>query len=295
MDWLNYHHLLYFWTVVREGGFAPAAARLRLSHPTVSAQVRMLESRLGEPLLERRGRHVVPTEMGRMVYRYADEIFSLGRELLDAVRSGGGRPQRLRVGVVDAVPKLVALDLLAPARKNVDLLVTEGSPERLVGELVGHALDVIISDAPVHVGGAVRAFSHLLGESGTSFFAAPEIARRVRRGFPGTLDGAPMLLPTAATALRRGLDAWLEKHRLRPHVVAEVEDSALLKAFGEEGDGVFPAPTAIEEHVARAHRVQVVGRASEVRARFYAVSAERKLTHPAVIAIREKARSTLFS
>ncbi len=296
MDWLNYHHLLYFWTVVREGGFAKAAARLRLSHPTVSAQVRTLEDALGQRLLQREGRRVVPTETGRLVYRYADEIFALGRELLDAIRGAGpGRLARLRVGVVDAVPKLVALDLLAPARKSgVELVVTEGSPERLVGELVGHALDVIVSDAPVQAAGAVRAFSHPLGESGTTFFAAAALAARVRRGFPGSLESVPLLLPTPTTALRRALDAWLAQHRIRPRVIAEVEDSALLESFGEEGDGVFPAPTAIEEHVARNYRVQVVGRAPDVRARFYAITAERKLAHPAVIAIREKARSTLF-
>ncbi|MFL5406602.1 MAG: LysR family transcriptional regulator [Myxococcales bacterium] len=296
MDWLNYHHLLYFWTAVREGGIARAAEKLRLSHPTLSAQIRTLEESLGEKLFQRKGRSLEPTEMGRVVYGYADEIFGLGRELLDVVRGRPtGRPQKLRIGVVDALPKLVARELLAPARgAQVRLVISEASPDELLTALAGHTLDLILSDGPVPQGSAVRAFGHLLGESGVTIFAAPRFASRYKRGFPQSLDGAPFLLPTQDTALRRSLDAWFEGLSVKPLIVAEVADNALLESLGEDGDGLFPSSTAVEEHVARRYGVEVVGRAPQVRSRFYAISAQRRVTHPAVKAIQEAARSALF-
>src|SRR5512145_3254030 len=197
MEWLNYHHLLYFWIVAREGGLVPAGRVLRLSHPTLSAQVHALEERLGEKLFSRVGRRLALTEMGRVVYGYAEEIFTLGREMVDAVKDRStGQPLRLEVGVADVVPKLVVRRLLEPALAlpaPVRLVCREGTQERLLGELAVHSLDVVISDAPVPAGSSVRAFSHLLGESGVTFFGARALAEPLRRSFPRSLQGAPIL------------------------------------------------------------------------------------------------------
>jgi LysR family transcriptional activator of nhaA len=298
MDWLNYHHLFYFWTVVREGGVSRAAAKLRLSQPTVSAQVKLLERALGEPLFHRRGRSLVLTDIGRVVDRYADDIFSTGRELLETLKGQpSGRAPQLTVGVADAVPKLVVRLLLRPATEGRDAIrVTcrEGHPDQLVAQLATHALDVVISDTPAAPHVRVRVFSHLLGESGTSFFAGAPLARRLRRRFPATLNGAPALLPTNDTALRRSLELWFETEDLRPLVVGEFDDPALLNVFGEDGRAVFPAPTAIEAEICRSYGLSVVGRTNAVRERYYAISAERRLKHPGVVAITSAARTALF-
>lgn len=299
MEWLNYHHLLYFWTVAREGSLVAAGKALKLSHPTLSAQIRALESRLDEQLFTRAGRGLVLTEMGRVVYRYADEIFSLGREMLDTVNGrSGGRPLRLDVGVADVVPKLVVRRLLQPALggpEPVRLVCHEGRYEKLLADLTLHTLDLVIADAPLPPGSGVRAFHHLLGETSVSFFATKPLAARHRRGFPGSLDGAPLLLPLEGSPLRRALNQWFDRHGVAPQVVAEFEDSALLKVFGTDGVGIFPAPTVLEADVARQYGVQVVGRVPEVRERFYAISVERKLKNPAVVAISEAARHDLFA
>lgn len=297
MEWLNYHHLLYFWMVVREGGLAKAATRLRLSHPTVSAQVHALEEALGEALLVRKGRGLELTEMGQVVFRYADEIFALGTELLDTVKSRPtGRPLRLVVGVADVVPKLVARRLIAPVLRlavPVSLVCREGKAEHLIAALATHDVDVVLSDTPVPAGSGVRAFNHLLGESGTTWFAAPGLAERLTPEFPRSLDGAPVLLPSPGTHARRTLDTWLATHGLTPRVVASFDDSALLDAFGEDGLGAFAAPTAIEAEVVRQHAVSVIGRAPEVRERLYAISTERRVRHPGVAAMCDGARETL--
>ncbi|HSM91259.1 MAG TPA: transcriptional activator NhaR [Anaeromyxobacteraceae bacterium] len=299
MEWVNYHHLLYFWTVAREGGLVPAGKVLHLSHPTLSAQIHALEERLGEKLFTRAGRRLELTEMGRVVYRYADEIFTLGREMLDAVKDRStGQPLRLDVGVVDVLPKLVVRRLLQPAlelSEPVRLVCREGSQERLLGELAVHSLDVVLSDAPVPAGGSVKAFHHLLGETGVSFFAAGPLADAHRRGFPGSLDGAPMLLPLEHLTLRRALNQWLERSRIRPKVVAEYEDHALLEEFGAGGAGVFAAPTVVESEVVARYGVRVLGRVAEVRQRFYAISVQRRLQHPAVVALSDAARHRLFA
>jgi LysR family transcriptional activator of nhaA len=299
MDWLNYHHLLYFWTVVREGGVSKAAEKLRLSQPTVSAQVKTLEGALGEPLLERQGRTLALTEIGRVVYRYADEIFTTGRELQETLKGRpSGRALQFTVGVANAVPKLIAYRLLRAAIEGpeaVQIRCREDHPDQLVAQLAVHALDVVISDGPAAPHVRVKVFNHLLGESGTTFFAAGPLARRIRRGFPRSLNDTPTLLPTINTALRRALDQWFEAEDLHPPVAGEFEDSALLKAFGESGRAVFPAPTAIEREVCRHYRVAVVGRSSRVRERYYAISAERRLKHPGVLAITATARTELFS
>lgn len=298
MEWLNYHHLLYFWVVAREGSIAKATHELRLAQPTISGQIKLLEESLGEQLFQRVGRRLVLTEAGRTVYRYADEIFSLGREMREAMRGRPtGRPQRLTVGIVDAMPKLVAFRLLEPALRLADpvrLLAREGSADRLFAELATFGLDLVLSDAPVGPSAKVKAFSHLLGESGITFFASTKLAGSRRRGFPKSLDGAPFLLPTENTSLRRTLDQWMTAQHVRPDVVAEVEDAALLQQMGSTGAGIFAAPTVIEAEIGRQHRVEVVGRADKMRERFYAISVERKLKHPAVVAISESARADLF-
>ena len=299
MEWLNYHHLLYFWTVVREGGVSKAAAKLRLSQPTISAQVKMLEGSLGERLLERQGRTLVLTEAGRVVYRYADEIFTAGRELQETLKGRpSGRAIQFTVGIANAVPKLIAYRLLRPAIEGpevVQITCREDHPDQLVAQLAVHALDVVISDTPAPSHVRVKVFNHLLGESGTTFFAAGPLARRIRRRFPRSLNDTPTLLPTVNTALRRALEQWFEAEDLHPPVAGEFEDSALLKAFGESGRAAFPAPTAIEREVCRHYRVAVVGRAPSVRERYYAISAERRLKHPGVLAITATARTELFS
>ena len=298
MEWLNYHHLLYFWMVVREGGISKAAEKLRLSQPTISAQIRQLEDSLGERLFERHGRTLVPTDVGRLAYRYADEIFGIGREFMETLRGRpAGRPLQLTVGVANAVPKLIVYRLLRPAAQGpeaIHLVCREGEPEQLIVDLAAHALDVVITDAPVPGQVRVKAFNHLLGESDTAFFAPATLAASLRRRFPQSLTGAPMLLPTTNTALRRALDEWFEKHGLRPRIVGEFEDTALMKVFGHGAAAVFPAPAAIEQDIARFYGVRVVGRIDAVRERYYAISVERRLKHPGVVAITSAAREELF-
>lgn len=298
MDWLNYHHLLYFWTVAREGGIARAAERLHLTHPTISGQIKELEAALGEKLLQRAGRGLELTEMGRVVYRYADEIQSLGREMVDTVRGRpSGGPARLVVGVDDVLAKLLVRRLLEPVFETgvpVRLVVHEAPLAELLTRLSQHALDVVISDSPIPPGSRIKAYAHVLGECGISWFGAEPLARRARRGFPQSLAGEPLILPTEETALRRALDAWFERQGLRPNIVAEIADSALLKSFGQQGLGLFPAPTAVEREVQRQFDVKVVGRTSDVRERVWAISAERRIKHPAVAAISAKAREEIF-
>ena len=298
MEWLNYHHLLYFWLVAREGGLAPAGKRLRLAPQTVSTQIHALERALGEKLLVRRGRRLVLTELGGVAYRYADEIFSLGTELQETLRGRPtGRPLRLVVGVADAVPKLIARALLLPALRlpeSVRLVCREGKPDRLLSALALHELDAVISDAPVSPGSGVRAFSHLLGECAVALFASPARARRLARGFPRSLDGAPFVLPTENTALRRVFDPWCEAQGVRPSVLAEFEDSALLKAFAEESGAVFPAPAAIASEIGRQYHVRRIAELPELRERFYAITVERRLRHPGVLAISSSARDRLL-
>jgi len=299
MEWLNYHHLLYFWTVAREGGLAPAGQVLRLSHSTLSAQIRALEQSLGEKLFTKVGRRLALTETGRLVYHYADEIFTLGLEMMDSIKGRSvGKPMRLQVGIVDVLPKLVVRKLLQPALclpEPVRLVCYEDTHEKLLADLALHVLHVVISDAPVPPGSSVRAFNHLLGESDVSFFASHELNKSYARGFPQSLDGAPLLLPLENLVLRRSLNHWFDRHGIRPQVVAEFEDSALFKVFGADGLGIFPAPTVVKDKVMRQYGVELLGRAEDVRERFYAITVERRLTHPAIVAIASAARHDLFA
>jgi LysR family transcriptional activator of nhaA len=298
MDQLNYRHLLYFWMVAREGTVARAAKHLRLAQPTLSGQIRVLEGALGEKLFERAGRGLRLTEMGRVVLPYAEEIFALGRELAESVKGQPtGRPLRLVVGVADAVPKLVAYRLIEPALalpQPVRLVVHEQSTERLLVALAMHELDVVLTDRVAPPGVNVRAFNHLLGDCGVTLFAAPKMAAKYQRRFPRALDGAPFLLPGETSTLRRVLEQWFEKQRIRPRIIGEFDDSTLIKVFGQAGKGVFAAPSIVESSVRRQYGVGIVGRLDSVRERFYAVSAERRINHPAVIAITESARRELF-
>jgi LysR family transcriptional regulator, transcriptional activator of nhaA len=298
MEWLNYHHLLYFWLAAREGGITRAAAQLKLAQPTVSAQIRALEEALGEKLFSRAGRNLVLTDVGRVVFRYAEDIFSLGRELLDTVKDRPtGHPLRLTVGVVDVMPKLVAYELLAPAfglGSPIRVVCREGKAERLLVELAVHEIDVVLADRPCEPTFKVRAFNHLLGECGVTFLGTEALARTHRRRFPHSLDGAPFLLPTENTTLRRSLEQWFETHDVRPTMVSEFEDSALLMVFGQAGLGIFAAPSVIEAEIRRQFRVQRIGQTEDLQERFYAITVERRLKHPAVVAISDSARRKLF-
>lgn len=298
MDSLNYHHLQLFWVVAKEGGVTRASKQLRLAHPTISAQIHALEESLGEPLFTRAGRRLVLTDVGRLVYRYAEDIFALGRELVDAVKGRPtGRPVILEVGIADSLSKLVVRRLLDPALhlpEAVRIVCREDRHDRLLGDLSTHSLDVILTDTALAPGGGVRAFHHLLGECDVSFFASAKLAQEVRPEFPGSLDGAPLLLPSGS-ALRSALDQWFDMKGIRPRVIAEFQESSLLEVFGQDGVGIFPSPSAVEEAVAKQYNVEVVGRTDEVRERFYAISGERRIKNPAVIAICEAARHDLLN
>ncbi len=296
MEWLNYHHLHYFWVVAREGGLTQASKVLRLARPTLSGQVHALEERLGEKLFVRSGRRLVLTDTGRLVQGYADGIFSLGSELLAAVQGRATAPPRLDVGIADVVTKLVVRRLLDPVLRlpaPVHLVCHEDTQERLLARLGLNELDVILTDAPVPAASSTRAFNHLLGECGCSFFAAKGLAN-LRQGFPRSLDGAPLLLPLPGAPLRRSLDQFFLREAVRPRVIAEFEDSALLKIFGADGIGVFAAPTIVEREVRRQYGVTVIGRSDAVRERFYAISSERRIHDPAVLAITTVAQQKLF-
>ena len=297
MEWLNYHHLQYFWVVAREGSIVRASDQLHLTQATISGQIRTLEHVLGEKLFNRVGRNLVLTDIGRTVLRYADEIFTLGRELMDTLKGRPtSRPVRLVVGVADVLPKLIAHRLLEPAFKlfePIRLICREGKHDHLIAQLAVHELDVVLTDSPIGPTVKVRAYNHLLGESGVTFFGVAPLAAKCRRGFPRSLNGAPFLLPTDNTTLRQALDQWFEAEGIRPTIMGEFEDSALLKVFGQRGVGLFVAASVIEAEVRRQYGVQVVGRVENVRERFYAISVERKLKNPAVVAISDAARQKL--
>ena len=298
-SWLNYHHYLYFWMAVREGGIQAASKKLRLAHPTVSVQIKRLEESLGHDLFDRSRRKLELTEAGQLAYRYADQIFSLGQEFLDVLNGQASASSvRLAVGASEVMPKLIVRTLLDPALRletPVRLTCTEDRFDRLLGELAMHRLDVVLADTPCPPGSGVKAFNHLLGECGVAFFGIKSLAAGLRRTFPASLDGTPMLLPAGDTALGRGVRQWLERRGLRPDVVAEFTDSALMKAFGQSGLGVFPLPVVTEEDVKRQYQAEKIGETDEIQARFYAISSERRLRNPAVVAICESAREELFA
>ena len=298
MTWLNYHHLLYFWTVVREGSVSKAAGKRRLSQPTVSAQVRVLEQSLGQKLFAKKGRTQLLTDVGRTVYRYADEIFGIGRELMETLEGRApGRPIQLTVGVANAVPKLVVYRLLRPATRQTErvrLLCREDDPEQLIAQLGTYLLDVVIANAPAPAYLPIKVFNHLLGESPIAFFAPAPLSSRLKRRFPKSLHKAPMLLPTTNSPVRRGLEEWFDAQAITPEIVGEFEDSALMTVFGHAAECAYPAPSAIAADVTQFYGGRMIGQAGTVRERYYVISAERRLKHPGVLAMTTAARDELF-
>lgn len=299
LDWLNYHHLHYFWVVAKEGGITAAAAKLNLAQPTLSSQIQKLEKSMGVQLFDRVGRGLVLSDMGQTVFRYADEIFSLGRELTETLQ---GRPSKgaikLVVGVPDVVPKLIVYRLLKPSLSlddRVQIVCYEGKLQELLSDLALHRLDIVLADSPITPNLNVRAFNHLLGECGVSVLGTSQLAKRYSKGFPASLDRAPMLLPTQNTSLRRVLEQWFDKYNIQPDVQHEFEDSAIINVFGQAGHGLIITPTATEEEVAAQYSLKLVGRIPDVTERYYAISVERRLKHPAVVAICNAARTELFA
>jgi LysR family transcriptional regulator, transcriptional activator of nhaA len=291
---LNYQHLLYFWSVVRTGSLTRACEELALSAPTVSSQLRTLEERLGEKLLAKSGRNLVPTEVGKLVYGYANQIFTLGQEMLDALEQRPStRPLRLLVGIDDVVPKEIAYRIVEPGmqlKQPVRVVCREGTLERLVADLAVHDIDVVLSDAPVTPTLNVRAYSHSLGKCKVYWMATPALAKTLRRGFPKSLDGVPVLLPTDDTAIRRALDLWLDRQGVRPLMLGEFEDYAMLREFARAGHGFAPVPAVLEAQFRREQGFTRIGMAHGVNAEFFAISSERKIKHPAVAAMTDSAR-----
>ncbi|WP_462322138.1 transcriptional activator NhaR [Halochromatium sp.] len=299
MPHLNLKHLRYFWAVATHGSIARASEVLHLTPQTISGQLRELEEQVGDKLFAKSGRGLTLTETGQLVFSYADDIFRLGDELEDVLAgrtpSGG---LRLNVGIAMVVPKLLTHRVLAPVMRMpepVRLTCAERPLVDLLAELSVHKLDLVLADCPMSPALNIRAFSHPLGESTTCFFAAEADAERLSAGFPASLQGAAMLMPSSGSALRRALELWLERERLQPRIVAEIEDRALMKTFGEAGAGIFTAPQSVEADVLAKYRVRVIGRAPELKERLYAITAERRIKHPAVSLITEAGRRGDFS
>ena len=295
---INYKHLHYFWVVAKEGSIARASERINLTPQTISGQLSLLEEHLGEALFARVGRNLELTEAGRLVLSYADEIFSLGGELEEMVHNlPDGRPLLFKVGVTEVVPKSIAYRLLAPALQlpeSVRIVCREGVINALLAELAVHRVDLVIADGPIPPGVNVRGFNHQLGDCGITFLATPRLARKLGKNFPHSLNGAPLLMPGDMTVVRSRLMRWLDGLHIHPRIVGEFDDSALMKAFGRSGAGVFIAPTPIAAEVEKQFGVVGIGQTDEVREQFYAISVERKISHPAVAAITETAREWLF-
>jgi LysR family transcriptional regulator, transcriptional activator of nhaA len=294
MSTLNYKHLHYFWVVAKCGGIGRASEQLHLTPQTISGQITLLEEALGYALFDRVGRRIELNESGRMVFSYADEIFSLGEELEDMLRHRpGDRPLQFSVGVVDSVQKSIAYMLLEPALKlpeTLRIVCREGKLSNLLAGLAIQSFDIVIADGPMPPNSNVRGYSHLLGECGITFFAAPSLAKQVKKGFPQSLEAAPFLLPGEDSALRPRLLKWFDRERVRPRIAGEFDDGALLKEFGEAGTGVFCMPTIVASQIKRQYGVVEVGKTAEVMEQFYAISVERRLSHPAVVAISSAAR-----
>ena len=297
MDWLNYHHLRYFWMVANLGSLRKASEKLRVSQPSISAQLQSLQQALGEDLFQRRGRNLVLTEMGQLVHGYADAIFSLGQEMLSSVKGVPvTRPMRLNVGITDSVPKLVAREILRPALYHnppVQVVCHEDSLGDLIARLTNVRLDIVLSDEPAASRVKLRTYNHLLGTCGVTFCAAPALARKLRRGFPKSLNGAPALLPTHNTNLRGSLEKWFQKRGLRPLVLGEFEDTALMSVVASEGLGFIPMAEVVAKEL-RQFNLEPIGTTASVTAQFYAITAERRLHHPAVALLTENAKNRLF-
>lgn len=298
---MNFKHLHYFWVAAKAGGVVKAGEQLHTSPQTLSGQIKLLEDRLGRRLFRKSGRNVELTDDGRVALRYADEIFALGSEMEIALRQhrsvGGHQVPDFRVGIEDAVAKTVAYRLLEPAlhlANPVRLICSEGQFDDLMAQLALHKLDLVIADEPLTSRLSVKAFNHKLGSSHLSFLAAPALAATLEGRFPDCLNGAPMLMPGGSSSVRPQLDAWLTRHQIAPRVVGEFTDGALMQAFGRQGSGVFLTPTVVQDEAASEFGVQVIGHTDEMVDDFYAISVERRITHPAVAAITQAARGALF-
>ena len=297
---MNYKHLHYFMQVAKTGGVLRASERLHMSPQTISGQIQTLEDTLGSALFAKSGRGLVLTEAGRVALGYAKDIFSMGAELEEAMREHPkqGRMLEFRVGVADAVPKSIAYRLIEPATElpePVRIVCREWKLDSLLTELALHRLDLVISDAPIPSSVSVRAFSHRLGSSAVCFFAAPAVLKDCKGTFPRCLDGAPMLMPGEDSALGKRLRTWLQERSLHPRVVGEFDDSALAKEFGRHGAGIFVGPAVLSLEIAKQFNVKVLGVATEVLDEFFAISVERRITHPCVVAITQTARNELFA
>jgi LysR family transcriptional activator of nhaA len=299
MEWLNYHHLLYFWTVAREGSVTKASSELLLAQPTISGQIRQLEESLGAKLFRRSGRSLVLTDFGRLVFQYAEQIFSLGRELTDVVKGRPvGRPLRLNVGIADVLPKLVVHRMLEPVLRMpepVRIVCHEDRPDRLLAELSLQELDLVLSDSPIGAHVRVRAYSHLLGSSQIGVYAPARLAAKFKKNFPASTNRQRWLLPIEASMLRRSLDQWFAHNDIDPDVVAEFQDSALMKTFAEAAEALFAAPVVIEDEIRKRFGAVMVGVLEGAEERFYAISVERQVKHPAVLAIAGSAQQMLFA
>ncbi|RZI85515.1 MAG: transcriptional activator NhaR [Rubrivivax sp.] len=297
---MNFKHLHYFWATAKSGGVMRASEQLHTTPQTLSGQIKLLEAQLGCALFRKAGRRLELTEEGRVALGYADQIFALSTELEAAIGKArsGQSVLDFRVGIADSVPKAIAYRLLEPALglpEPVRLICHEGEFQNLLGQIAVHRLDLVIADEPMGKQMSVKAFNHALGTTAMSFFAAPALKGTLKRAFPRCLDGAPMLLQGAASAMRQRLDVWLAKHQLHPRAIGEFDDAALMKAFGGEGRGVFMAPTVLEAETCAQYGVEVLGRTAELVDEFYAISVERRITHPCVVAITQTARTALFS
>jgi len=289
MDSLNFHHLRYFWTVAREGGLRQAAEKLHVSPPSISAQIGELEDALGEKLFRRTGRTNVLTDAGQIALRYADEIFSLGRELHAALRQQPtAKALRLHAGVAASFPKLVTQQILQPVfamPQVTHVICREGKVADLLGQLAAHRLDVVLSDEPATGGSKVRVFNHPLGECGVTFCAGARLAGVLRKGFPRSLHGAPALLPAEGTGLRRALDRWFQSLGIVPRVLAEFEDGALMKVMASDGRGFIPVPTLVAQEAVDRFSLRIIGATEKCREQFFAITADRRIHHPAVAVI----------
>lgn len=300
MDWLNYHHLLYFWMVAKEGSIVKACEKLHLSQPTISNQLKTLEQSLGQKLFQRTGRQLVLTDMGHRVFRYADEIFTIGQDLQHylAGHQQGNLRQRLLIGITDSLPKSVSYRILEPLlaqQKNLQFVCYEDDNlEGLLQRLATYELDLVLADAPMPPGSHFKAYNHLLGSSGISFFATPEKAHAYRDGFPDSINNSPMLLPSTNTALRGILEGWFQQEKIYPHIVGEFDDMALLKVFGQKGSGVFCMPTVSQQDVISDLGVELIGETNNAKCSFYAISVERRIRQPVIQELVDYARTHLF-
>ena len=299
MEWLNYHHLRYFWTVARKGGVRKAAEELHVSQPSISAQLRLLEESLGQKLFRRSGRNLVLTETGQLVLNYADEIFSAGRELMNAVKQRPGKhPVRVNIGLTDAFPKLIAFQILRAAFRSeaaVHMICREGEIGPLVSHLQAHRLDIVLADEPASSALKAKTFNHRLGRSGITFCAVPSLAAKLRRNFPQSLNGAPALLPTQNMGMRAALETWFDSKAIRPRLVGEFEDSALMEVCSTGGRGFTAVHTVVDRAALKHFGLRVIARVDECGTDFYAITAERRVKHPAAVAITEHAYSSVFA